>query len=110
MAVQLETLCRGLVAVKTGEGVFLSWRFLREEARGAEKERLTGADFIVLRDGAEIVEDEENGLWTYEGDGLKITVQRFTETVTLKKNKRTREYCVADIQGDFRFRGAEDLG
>ena len=46
MAVQLETLGRGLVAVKTGEGVFLSWRFLREEARGAGKERLTGADFL----------------------------------------------------------------
>ena len=51
-----------------------------------------------LRGSAEIVEDEENGLWSYKGDGLEITVQRYTETVNLKKNKRTREYCVADIR------------
>ena len=51
MAPQLEKLDRGLVAVKTADGVYLSWRFLREEARGAQKDRLTGADFIVLRNG-----------------------------------------------------------
>ncbi len=51
MRPQLEKLDRGLVAVKTPEGVYLSWRFLRQEVRGAEKERLTGADFQVLRNG-----------------------------------------------------------
>lgn len=51
MRPQLEKLDRGLVAVKTGNGVYLSWRFLWSEVRGAEKERLTGADFQVLRNG-----------------------------------------------------------
>jgi len=51
---QLEKLDRGLVAVKTDNGVYLSWRFLREEVRGAEKDRLTGADFVVLRNGESI--------------------------------------------------------
>ena len=51
MRPQLEKLDRGLVAVKTNDGVYLSWRFLREEVRGATQERLTGADFAVLRNG-----------------------------------------------------------
>jgi len=64
MSAQLEKLDRGLVAVKTPDGVYLSWRLLREEVRGAEKERLTGADFTVLRDGKEIafVTDSTNYL------------------------------------------------
>ncbi len=64
MPVQLERLGRGLVAVKTGEGVYLSWRLLREEVRGANATGLTGADFTVLRDGAPIaaVTDSTNYL------------------------------------------------
>ncbi len=54
MPVQLEQLGRGLVAVNTAEGVYLSWRLLREEVRGASATGLTGADFIVLRDGTPI--------------------------------------------------------
>ena len=52
MKVQLEKLDRGLVAVKTANGVYLSWRFLREEVQGATQERLTGSDFAVLKNGA----------------------------------------------------------
>ena len=64
MSAQLEKLDRGLAAVKTPEGVYLSWRLLREEVRGAQKERLTGADFIILRDGVQIalVTDSTNYL------------------------------------------------
>lgn len=54
MQPQLEKLDRGLVAVRTEDGVYLSWRFLRQEVRGASRERLTGADFIVLRNGTAI--------------------------------------------------------
>ncbi len=63
---QLEKLNRGLAAVKTPDGVYLSWRLLREEVRGAEKARLTGADFIVLRNGEAIatVTDSTNYLDT----------------------------------------------
>ncbi|KQM80927.1 rhamnogalacturonan lyase [Agromyces sp. Leaf222] len=51
---QLETLDRGLVAVSTGEGVFLSWRLLTTEATGATDTGLAGPDFAVYRDGERI--------------------------------------------------------
>ena len=46
---QIESINRGLVAVKTGEGIFLSWRFLIHEVTGYKeaKQGLTGADFVV---------------------------------------------------------------
>ncbi|PAD43564.1 FIMAH domain-containing protein [Shouchella clausii] len=49
--VQLEALDRGLVAVDTGEGVFLSWRLLKEEAVGYSDHGLVGTVFNVYRDG-----------------------------------------------------------
>jgi hypothetical protein len=52
--VQLEHLDRGLVAAATAEGVFLSWRLLRTEVDGHSATGLTGADFIVQRDGQRI--------------------------------------------------------
>jgi len=51
---QLETLDRGLVAVSTTDGVFLSWRLLATEASGATATGLAGPDFAVYRDGAKI--------------------------------------------------------
>ncbi|MGR0218412.1 rhamnogalacturonan lyase [Agromyces sp. ZXT2-6] len=51
---QLEALDRGLVAVATGEGVFLSWRLLGSEATGATGTGLAGPDFAVYRDGERI--------------------------------------------------------
>ncbi|MFD7512929.1 hypothetical protein ACFV5N_26825, partial [Streptomyces sp. NPDC059853] len=47
--VQLEELDRGLVAVATDEGVFLSWRLLGHEVTGAGEHGMTGADFRVYR-------------------------------------------------------------
>lgn len=52
--IQLEKLNRGLVAVKVKNGIFLSWRLMLWEVDGAEKERLTGANFIVYRNGKKI--------------------------------------------------------
>ena len=51
---QLEALDRGLVAVSTTEGVFLSWRLLASEATGATDTGLAGPDFAVYRDGEQI--------------------------------------------------------
>ena len=51
---RLESLDRGLVAVTTSEGVFLSWRLLAGEASGAGETGLTGTDFVVYRDGEPI--------------------------------------------------------
>ncbi|MCM3689405.1 rhamnogalacturonan lyase [Kocuria rosea] len=49
---QLEHLDRGLVAVPTTEGIFLSWRLLGHEATGHSEEGMTGPDFRVYRDDA----------------------------------------------------------
>lgn len=51
---QLEALDRGLVAVSTTSGVFLSWRLLGSEATGATDTGLAGPDFAVYRDGEQI--------------------------------------------------------
>ncbi|WP_211746254.1 rhamnogalacturonan lyase [Paenibacillus sp. Marseille-Q4541] len=48
--IQMEYLDRGLIAVKTGEGVFLSWRLLAQEVSGSNETGLTGTDFHVYRD------------------------------------------------------------
>ncbi|MGW0784393.1 rhamnogalacturonan lyase [Streptomyces sp. NPDC002913] len=50
-AVQLEHLDRGLVAVRSDEGVFLSWRLLGSEVTGATRTGMRGTDFRVYRDG-----------------------------------------------------------
>src|SRR5690606_14183149 len=61
---QLEDLDRGLVAVDTASGVFLSWRLLKAEATGADATGLTGTDFVVYRDNRRIatVTDSTNFL------------------------------------------------
>lgn len=51
---QLEVLDRGLVAVSTTEGVFLSWRLLASEATGVTETGLAGPDFAVYRDGERV--------------------------------------------------------
>jgi len=51
---QLEYLDRGLAAVMTSEGVFLSWRLLASEASGHGERGLIGADFRLYRDGEPI--------------------------------------------------------
>lgn len=50
----LEALDRGLVAVSTADGVFLSWRLLATEVTGSTATGLAGADFAVYRDGTKI--------------------------------------------------------
>src|SRR5690606_37100271 len=64
--VQLERLDRGLVAVPTAQGVFLSWRLLGDEVTGHGPRGLTGTDFRVYRDGRPIatVTDSTNYLDT----------------------------------------------
>ncbi|GIJ46764.1 hypothetical protein Val02_36500 [Virgisporangium aliadipatigenens] len=62
--VALERLDRGLVAARTTDGVFLSWRLLGTEATGHSATGLTGVDFAVYRDGRRIgtVTDSTNFL------------------------------------------------
>lgn len=51
---QREKLSRGLIAVKTKTGVFLSWRLMIDEVNGYKKNGLTGADFILYKNGKKI--------------------------------------------------------
>ncbi len=62
--IQLERLDRGLVAVDTSEGVFLSWRLLAPEVGGHTDSGLRGPQFRVHRDGdvIAIVRDSTNFL------------------------------------------------
>ncbi|WP_231584175.1 rhamnogalacturonan lyase [Domibacillus indicus] len=62
MPVQLESLDRGLQAIPTSAGVFLSWRLLGNEADGYSETGLTGVDFHVYKDGKKIgtVENSTN--------------------------------------------------
>lgn len=53
---QLEALDRGLVAVATSAGVFLSWRLLRSEVDGYSATGLTGADFVVYKNGVRLAD------------------------------------------------------
>jgi hypothetical protein len=50
--IQLERLDRGLVAVSTANGVFLSWRLLGGEVFGHTATGMAGPAFRVYRDGA----------------------------------------------------------
>ncbi|WP_117211981.1 rhamnogalacturonan lyase [Allorhizocola rhizosphaerae] len=53
-AVQLEHLDRGLVAVSTPQGVFLSWRLLGYEITGRTATGMAGPAFHVYRNGSRI--------------------------------------------------------
>ncbi len=78
--IQLEYLDRGLIAVPTSEGVFLSWRLLANEVTGNTEEGLTGANFNVYRDGTLIatVEDSTNYL---DREGTGVSQYRVTSVV-----------------------------
>lgn len=70
---QLEALDRGLVAVSTSEGVFLTWRLLASEAGGATASGLAGPDFAVYRDGERIA--TVSGSTTYQDAGGSASAQ-----------------------------------
>lgn len=51
---QLEKLNRGLIAVKTNTGVFLSWRMMRDEVEGYNETGMTGTDYVLYKNGEKI--------------------------------------------------------
>src|SRR4051812_34709132 len=53
-AVQLEYLDRGLVAVRTTDGAFLSWRLRGSEVSGHTATGMAGPNFAVYRNGRRI--------------------------------------------------------
>ena len=73
---QVEDLDRGLVAVSTSEGVFLSWRLLATEAGPATDSGVGGPAFAVFRDGERIatVEDATSFADAYGNHSSTYTV------------------------------------
>lgn len=61
---QLEKLNRGLIAIKTEEGVFLGWRMLLSEVSGYTKTGMSGTDYVVYKNGEKLalVTDSTNYL------------------------------------------------
>ena len=51
---QLENLNRGLIAICTRTGIFLSWRLFKNEVYGSDETGLTGTDFVVLKNGMQL--------------------------------------------------------
>ncbi|WP_320779932.1 rhamnogalacturonan lyase [Streptomyces sp. CRN 30] len=97
-AVQLEHLDRGLVAVRSEEGVFLSWRLLATEATGATKTGLKGADFRVYRNGRPLatVRDSTNFVDTSPVAGAKYQVAAVTQG-----RERDRSPAVSPTEGNY---------
>lgn len=56
MSVQMEHLDRGLAAVCTSEGIFISWRLLGQEVTAVSEHGLIAADFRLYRNGRLIAE------------------------------------------------------
>uniref|UniRef100_UPI0025D82BB4 rhamnogalacturonan lyase family protein n=1 Tax=Butyrivibrio sp. TaxID=28121 RepID=UPI0025D82BB4 len=48
---QLEKINRGLVAVSTGNCIFISWRLFKDEVTGSSDTGLTGCDFALCKNG-----------------------------------------------------------
>ena len=44
-----------------------------------------------------LLEDPEEGVWKYSTENLSIRITRYRETKTVKKVKKTLEYCVAEV-------------
>ncbi len=61
---QLEKLNRGLVAVKTNNGIFISFRLFKNEVTGYTDTGLSGTDFVLFKNGQKlaVITDSTNYL------------------------------------------------
>lgn len=91
---QRENLKRGLIAVKTNTGVFLSWRLFKREANGNNKLGLTGADFKVYRDGEciALVKDSTNYLDKDGTEKSKYVVEAVSDDADFNKIINSKQY------------------
>ncbi len=65
---QLEKIGRGLVAVKTAGGNFVSWRLFKDEVTGFTETGLSGTDFVLFRNG-EVLADVTGSTNYLDADG-----------------------------------------
>ncbi len=94
---RLEDLQRGLVAAATPEGVFLSWRLLKEETFGFSESGLTGFDFNVYRDGKKIatVTDSTNYLDAGSTSASKYQVRAVDKGKEVDKSSDVTPWAAA---------------
>ena len=61
---QLEKLGRGLIAIKTQDGIYVGWRMFIDEVKGYSKTGMTGTDYALYRGSKKIalVTDSTNFL------------------------------------------------
>jgi rhamnogalacturonan endolyase len=80
---QMENLDRGLISAKVSNGVFLSWRLLKNEVTGYTSTGLAGTDFAVYRDGIKIatVTDSTNYIDTTGTDTSKYYIRAIADGV-----------------------------
>lgn len=90
---QLEKLNRGLIAVKTDEGVYVGWRMFIDEVRGYSDTGLTGADYAVYRGENKIavVTDSTNYLDT---DGTLQDTYSVAPIIDGKEEERCKKVFV----------------
>jgi rhamnogalacturonan endolyase len=95
---QLEALDRGLVAARTGEGVFLSWRLLGWEVTGATGSGMAGPAFRVYRDSILIatVTDSTNFL-----DRNAVAGATYRVAAVVDGRERNRSDAVAPWSDSF---------
>ncbi len=63
----------------------------------ASGENEDGAEEQDPAEEATLVEDPDNGKWEYHSASLNIVIEKVSEKVKVGKQKKTREYCIAEI-------------
>ena len=91
---QIEKLSRGLIAVNTPNGIFLSWRLMLDEVKGYSITGLTGTDFIVYKNGEKIavVTDSTNYLDATGTMEDAYAVAALDETGEKEKSKEVKAW------------------
>ncbi|WP_180272656.1 rhamnogalacturonan lyase [Konateibacter massiliensis] len=95
---QREKLSRGLIAVKTKTGVFLSWRLMIDEVKSYSETGLTGTDFVVYKNGIKLalVTDSTNFLDEGGTEEDAYQVAAFTEGKENEKSGKVKCFTSKD--------------
>lgn len=91
----IEALSRGMMAVMTESGVYLSWRLFSDEVDGYSDTGLTGVNFNLYRNGTLIAEitDSTNYLDTDNTEGLSTDTYVLVPVDPDTGEERTGEAC-----------------
>lgn len=103
---QLEKLSRGLVAIETKTGIFLSWRLMLEEVYGYSDTGLTGVNFNVYRNGLKIsyVTDSTNYL---DKEGIKYDL--YAVEPVLEETNLVSEAYIANMKESISFEKCKEV-